>query len=170
MRGPFGRDRDGRLRLRLPAEGVGLLEAILVDLRGRVEDSEDPDHRRLYPPAYTDEAEEARFRDLTRGYLVAAKQGAIDVVLDVLARGAVRRGMFEAALADAEAEALLGALNDARLVLGTALEVTDDEQPVGFLPPDDPKAPRVNAYIWLGAAQEALLELLLRELGPAGSD
>ncbi|MFL6144714.1 MAG: DUF2017 domain-containing protein [Labedaea sp.] len=55
-------------------------------------------------------------------------------------------------------EAWLAALNDVRLALGTALDVTE-EMP-DELPPDDPRAPHLGVYHWLTWMQESLIHAL----------
>ena len=58
---------------------------------------------------------------------------------------------------DADREArLLSAVNDIRLALGAALGITADSE-LDDLPPGDPRA----LFNWLGAFEEALVELLL---------
>lgn len=147
-----------------------MLTLLLEDLSGRIGSEGDPAVRRLFPKAYEDPQEEARFEDLTRGFLIASKKGAIELTLATLSRGSSKRGTFEVSLDEDETNALLGCINDLRLVLGTLLEVTEEHQPREFLPPEDPRALHANSYLWLGAVQEALLSLLLGERGSGGAD
>ena len=55
-----------------------------------------------------------------------------------------------------QAEAWLSAINDVRLALGTALEVTEDMP--DELPDDDPRAPHLGVYHWLTWVQESLVQ------------
>jgi len=57
-----------------------------------------------------------------------------------------------------QADAWLAALNDVRLALGTALDVTDDMP--DELPEDDPRAPHLGVYHWLTWVQESLVQAL----------
>jgi hypothetical protein len=61
-------------------------------------------------------------------------------------------------LAPAQAEEWLAAVNDVRLALGVALEVTEDmpEQ----LPADDPRADHLPVYHWLTWLQDSLVTTL----------
>lgn len=160
---PVKRRRDGSLLVRLPANGVQLLRDALQGLLDTL-DPEAPEQVRLFPRAYADDAEEARFRDLTRGFLLAAKEGAIRRVLSAIERAGRKGETVELVLERDDVDPFLGAINDVRLVVGTILEVTDEEQPHELLPPDDPDAPRVASYLWLGVVQETVLETLLGEL------
>ena len=58
-----------------------------------------------------------------------------------------------------QADRWLGSLNDMRLALGTALDVTEDTDP-DELDPDDPRLPPLHIYSWLGYLQESLLSCL----------
>jgi Domain of unknown function (DUF2017) len=51
-------------------------------------------------------------------------------------------------------------LNDARLALGTRLQVTEDMDDI-TLDPSDPKTPTIAAYMWLTEVQADLLETLV---------
>lgn len=160
---PIKRRRDGSLQVRLPTAGVNLLRDAIGSLLDRL-DPADEQQVRLFPRAYADDADEARFRELTHGYLIAAKQASMRILSELLEEARSGRGeVSELILDDDQVSALLGCLNDLRLVLGTMLGVTDDAQPTGLLRPDDPEAAQVNAYLWLGALQEGLLEVLLAE-------
>ena len=60
-----------------------------------------------------------------------------------------------------EAAAWLGALNDLRLVLGTRLEITaDDQEPGQDFGPSDPRTAYIPVYYYLGYLQETLVEAL----------
>lgn len=164
MSKPVKRRRDGTLLVKLPAAGVSMLQDALSGLQATL-DPGAPEQVRLFPRAYANDDDEAHFEEMTRGYLIASKRDAIRIVAAVLERAHAKGEIIELILHPDEVTALIGSLNDLRLVIGTLLEVTDDEQPRGLLPPDDPDAARVNSYLWLGAVQETLLETLLEELG-----
>ena len=59
-------------------------------------------------------------------------------------------------------------LNDARLLIGTALEVTEEE-PLDF-PDDDPRAPHAYVYTLLTELQAGLVDLVLAAIPEAGTD
>ncbi len=62
----------------------------------------------------------------------------------------------------------LTALNDARLVVGTMIGVTEEDD--GVYAPDDPRYEYGVLYAWLTALHYQLVELMLREVGKAGTD
>lgn len=98
---------------------------------------------------YQDSA--AAMRSLHEPELVEVKTG---VAGTVLATCPERGGRVT--LDEEQAQAWLSALNDVRLALGTAMEVTEDMPET--LPDDDPRAPHLTVYHWLTWAQESLVE------------
>src|SRR5919106_4525124 len=85
-----------------------------------------PHARRLFPPAYTDDDEaQAEFARLMTDELTDGKRKALASVTGTLDRGALKRGGWRVTLTADEAEDWLAVLNDARLTLGTRLDVTE---------------------------------------------
>jgi hypothetical protein len=111
-----------------------------------------PDFHRLDDdkPAKEDMDSAAALRSLHEPTLLDHKTGVADVVLATCPPdgGEVR-------LDPDQAEAWLNALNDVRLALGTALDVTDDMP--DELPDDDPRAGHLPVYHWLTLVQEELI-------------
>jgi hypothetical protein len=97
----------------------------------------------------------AALRSVREPELIEAKRDAIATVLASLPTGG---GRVE--LTVPQAEAWLTAVNDVRLALGTALEVSEDmpEQ----LPPDDPRTDHLPVYHWLTWLQDSLVTVLMR--------
>lgn len=159
--GPFARRRGG-LELRLGEAEAEILAQVFRELRGQVAMDERPAHlKRLFPAAYPDDAEaEAEFSSYTHDDLTAAKLSALETVDRAVARGRVKRGLWSVTLEEDEAGALLGALNDARLALGTRLDVTEEAEE---LPIDEssPDAMAHSVYRWLGWLQSYLVDQLL---------
>lgn len=122
----------------------------------------DPAMRRLFPDAYSDDAEAAtRFRRFTERDLRERKRAAAQLVLDAVTGvdpdvgGSVR---FEGA----EVDSWLGFLTDARLTLGTRVGVTEDNHDdLSVLPPEDPRAGMYAVYHWLTYLQDATVSGLL---------
>ncbi|WP_326565698.1 DUF2017 domain-containing protein [Amycolatopsis rhabdoformis] len=114
-----------------------------------------PDFHKLDPdnPSREDLDSAAAMRSLHEPELLETKVGVAKVVLDTLPRDG-----GEVHLALEQADAWLGALNDVRLALGTALDVTEDMP--DELPDDDPRAPHLGVYHWLTWVQETLIQAL----------
>lgn len=120
---------------------------------------DDPALARLTPDAYPDDPEAAaEFRRYTQGDLTAQRRKRAALAIETLGRIG---GGGRLSLTTAEAAAWLGALNDLRLVLGTRLEITADEQePGASFSPGDPRTAYVPVYYYLGYLQETLVESL----------
>jgi hypothetical protein len=67
------------------------------------------------------------------------------------------------------ARAWLGVLNDARLMLGTRLEVTEEMDEHAF-PPSDPAHEGYQLYLFLGAMEHLLVDALLGALPAVGTE
>ncbi|NKQ54834.1 DUF2017 domain-containing protein [Amycolatopsis sp. K13G38] len=114
-----------------------------------------PDYHKLDPdsPSQEDLDSASALRSLHEPEVLDAKVGVAQVVMQTLPRdGGDVRLTFE------EADAWLSALNDVRLALGTALDVSEDMP--DELPEDDPRSPHLGVYHWLTWVQESLVEAL----------
>jgi Domain of unknown function (DUF2017) len=157
------------IRLTLAEPERELLRRLPDELRTAYasDDPGDAVSARLFPRAYLDPTEEVREREweaLVRPELLREKLVALELVisaLDTVETG--RRGQLVADLSDDDVNALLGVLNDARLALGTTLEIAEDRE-VGTLDPSDPAFAAYAAYDWLTYLQGELVETLLGEL------
>jgi Domain of unknown function (DUF2017) len=113
---------------------------------------DDPVLARLLPDFATDDAElSGALRSLHEPELIEAKYGAAAVVLETLPPAG---GRVE--LTPDQADAWLAALNDVRLALGTALDISEDMP--DELPPDDPRASHLGVYHWLTYVQDGLVQ------------
>jgi hypothetical protein len=107
---------------------------------------------RLLPDFSTDDADlSAGMRSLHEPELIDEKDGAAQVILETLGP---EGGKVE--LTPGQADAWLTALNDIRLALGTALDVSEDMP--DQLPPDDPRGAHLGVYQWLTFVQDALVQ------------
>jgi Domain of unknown function (DUF2017) len=125
--------------------------------------AKDPVVQRLFPRAYldpTEEAAEVEWQSLVHSDLVKERLAALELVTATLERAIERRGRFEVALTADETQAWLGVLNDARLALGTRLDLTE-ENDLESVSPDDPAASAYAIYGWLTYIQGELVEALL---------
>jgi hypothetical protein len=144
-----------RVLRKVAAEVVGLLTDGF--------DRDDPVVGRLFPDIYPDDAENsAEFRLYTEGEL---KTGKIDQAGAILA-ALPSSGGGEVRLDTESAEAWLRALNDARLAMGTRLDISADTD-LGEELDDavlrDPTSTRVfqlSVYAYLGYLQESLLNAM----------
>jgi hypothetical protein len=148
------RAAGGGVELRLGNEERALLMGLAAELRALLDgEPDDPALRRLFPPAYDDEADERGFRELTADSLLDGRREA----LELLSRTADRQR-----LTAEEADAWLRALNDLRLVLGTRLDVREDTFADA---PDlsDPRGQALAVYGYLSWLQEQLVHALSPE-------
>jgi uncharacterized protein DUF2017 len=147
----IARTPEGDFRLRLPSAERELLERLPLELRDLLDEAPgDPSLGRLFPPAYDDEGDEAEYRDLMQGELLAGRRRSLEVLAETAERDRLT--------AD-EANAWLRAVNDLRLVLGTRLDVAEDTL-LSDVDPRDPRAPEVALYAYLSWLQEQIVEAL----------
>jgi len=129
-----------------------VLQAVKDEIRGS--DATDPVIERLFPAAYDDPGMAAEFRGLTENDLRDER-----VVRLVDCAEELQRTGGEIALDQRVADRWIRVLNDARLVLGTRLEITDDFD--HDVDPEDEEAAEKTVYLWLSAVQEAVIQELL---------
>lgn len=120
----------------------------LADVGISREAPQDPVLARLLPDGYADPEQAADFRRMTEAGLRATKLANASVVRDALGRP----GVIDIT---GEAHSWLAVLADSRLVLGTRLGVTDEED-VGA--GDHPLG---DLYLYLGWLQQCLVDALL---------
>jgi hypothetical protein len=146
----------------LVEEEVQLLAGLPDQLRGVLEDADDPAHRRIFPRAYVDPTEEdaeRQWQEMVHPDLLQERFDALAMMTATLAGATpAKRGGREVTLDAEQTQAWLSALNDARLALGVRLDITEDERVVE---PSDPRAPAFAAYAWLTWFQGELVEVLL---------
>jgi hypothetical protein len=149
------RRRNGTIELRLTEQERLVLGHIAGQLREALLTGTDvPALRRLFPPAYVDDAEkEAGFQALARDELLESRFAALDQLESAL----------ENPVLDADAAAgLLRSCNALRLVLGTNLDVHEDEDPL--IDVDDPEAPTWALYYFLSSLVSELVDSLAADL------
>jgi uncharacterized protein DUF2017 len=148
----FSRGRRGEIELRLSRDERTLLASLAAELRAELDgDTHNPSLRRLFPPAYDDDADEQAYRELAGDSLLDGRRAALELLAETVDGDR---------LSAEEADAWLRALNDLRLVLGTRLDVQEDTF-ASDLRPDDPNAPALAVYGWLSWQQEQLVAALL---------
>jgi hypothetical protein len=144
---------------RAPESGMTLASGVFG------EDAVDPAVARLFPDGYRDDPEAAaELRSLTEGSLRSHKLQALTAMIDSLP---LDGGEVQL---DLEAgEAWLLALNDARLVIGTRLDLTDETDLTAEPAPresgeaPEPQAIALDVYRFLTYLQETLVVALQSE-------
>jgi hypothetical protein len=149
FRSSIRRGPDGSVRLDLAEEERGVLRQVAGELRELLrEEPGDPSLRRLFPTAHEDPSREREYRELTRDALVTGREKSLDLLAETAGSNL---------LTSDEADAWLRALNDARLVLGTRLDISEDFD-WDELDESTPRAPELALYAYLSWLQEQLVE------------
>ena len=156
--------RGSTLLLRLHGREVQVLQWVFADL-GRMlagESTVDSVTKRLFPRAFLDptaEEAEAQWQEMVHDELAEIRITALTDVLQSLDDAKERPGRDgarEIVLEPERAERWLTVLNDARLAVGTALDVTP-EWDFAELDPDDPTYELHAVYAWMTELQSALV-------------
>lgn len=160
----FGRNRpkarvapvSGGYELRLDDRERALIRQILGDMRALLTlDATDLRVRRLYPSAYADDAsKEDEYRRLTQEELRSARLANVDTV---------EASIDATTLSEEQLTAWMQAINSLRLVLGTLLDISDDDQELRF-DPDDPEARTQALYGYLGGLLDEIVDAQLEAL------
>ena len=150
---------DGGFTINLDVDERSLIVRLLGELEDLLtaeSDERAPILARLFPPAFHDDPEkEAEYQRLMREDLVASRMAAITSVTEIL------EGDARVLLNEGQTMAFMQAVNAIRLVMGTLLDITDDES-AELADVDD--SPEHNLYNYLGW----LLEWTVRAL--SGND
>lgn len=143
------RTRDGSYQLRLSSPERELLRALPAELELLLDASEDPDLRRLFPAAYEDDEAQDEYARLVGGELLDGRRRSLATIRETVGRDR---------LTAEQAESWLTGLTALRLVLGTRLDVRDDDPP--SFDPSDPRAHEWAVYFYLSWLQEQLVEAM----------
>ena len=142
--------KGDRVRVNLEVHERLLLGELLDELESLLDDPDDPELRRLFPPAYSDRVDDEQYRSLVHDQLVSGRSKALATVRETLA----------GEMLDLEqADQWLRALNDMRLVLGTRWDVTE-QLDYGTLDLNEPRGRELAVYGYLSWLQEQLVEAL----------
>ena len=112
----------------------------------------DPRVRRLYPAAYAEDPElEDEYQRLTQEELRSGRLASVDAV----------EASVDAEVLDADQlTAWMQAVNALRLILGTMLDITDDDQELDF-DPSHPEARTMALYGYLGGLLDEIVDVQL---------
>jgi hypothetical protein len=150
---PVSRSERG-FRLALAVDDRRVILDLIAQLRDAVvSDAENDRFRRLFPAAYhADPDHDAEYRRLMHGELLASRLDSLNRAHQLLGREEQSPTLT---LDEDEIDSLMKVVNDLRLVLGTLLDVQEDEPTIDE---DDPAFPQFHLYSYLGW----LLEWIIR--------
>jgi Domain of unknown function (DUF2017) len=152
MRRTIRRARDGSFQLRLTDDERDLVADLAAQMRELLVSEETDGLQRLYPPAYANDPErDSEYRAMVHDELLEKRLAAVEVVEQTAAAKT---------LTEEQVTAWMGAINDLRLVLGTRLDVTEDQD---FPALDDPSAPAFAVYQYLTHLLAEIVHALSRE-------
>jgi hypothetical protein len=151
---PVTRSGSGYV-LHLGREERALVSRLLDELRALLTEPGDPELvRRLFPVVHPDNVErEAEYQRLMRDELVASRLAGIETVSNVLGRSGRKVTLDEAQMV-----AFMQAVNGVRLVLGTLLDVTEDDELVDSEEMDD--TPEYHLYGYLSWVLDSSVQAL----------
>jgi hypothetical protein len=147
-RRPIRPTRQGRFTVNLGVDERNLLRVLPGQMKAILTDTDDPGLRRLFPPAYSspeDHEHAVEFRRLMTEDLVERHREALDVL---------ERTADATDLSAEELDGWMRSLNSLRLVLGTRLGVTEDDDVSNHMSAD------FALYYFLGYLQECAVEAL----------
>lgn len=150
-----------RYRISLPEAEAELLRTLVPQLRELLAtglSENDPSLTRLFPTAYANDPElDAGYQALVRDELLEKRFATLDVIEDLLATS-------DGGEVDGDQlSAWMRAVNDLRLVLGTRLDVSEDDEP-DDLDPTDPESQAWAIYHYLGMLVSVIVDALAGEL------
>jgi len=146
-RAPRALKRDGdRTTILLGEEERALLVDLAEQFRSVLAADNDPDLRRLYPAAYADDAErDADYASLVHDDLLGTHLDAVDGLIRSATAGSIN---------DEDLAAWMQVLNGLRLLLGTRLDVSEEDE----FEPEAADAPTRALLAWLGLVLEEAVE------------
>ena len=137
-----------------PSPDQDPLAAQLGWLDGDVGISDDPAVARLLPDAYDDPDDARDFRRFTENDLRQSKMQHAMTVVEEIERSGEK-------VAVTSTDSWLGLLNDARIAIGTRIQISEDNhEELAGLPDDDPRSGLFHVYDWLTFLQESLVRCM----------
>ena len=155
---PFKARSDGTFRVKLAPE----FRRFLVQLADEIDEIvtlDIPETRRLFPTAYPQDPEkDAGYQVLARDQLVNQRQTAADTL---------RATADNDVLSEDELAQWMSVINDSRLVLGTRLDVSEDNEDLDF---DDPDIGLYLIYEELGYLLDSIVKVMVGVLPDPDDD
>lgn len=160
MRVEGGGDRD--IHLELEEHEAELFRSLLIEMATLLEATlvDDPIKNRLFPRAYEDDDDEAKYKSLIGLDLEKSKRENVRQTREMLGEF----GPIDVTLDANQTEGWLRLLTDLRLAIGTRLEVTEADM-AAEIDPSTPEAPALSVLHWLGWIQESMLERVTSTTG-----
>ncbi|MGH1493784.1 MAG: DUF2017 family protein [Acidimicrobiales bacterium] len=149
---------DGRFNVQLSPDAKKGIVSLAEELE-ELQSTDRPETRRLFPTAYPDDPErDAGYQIFARDQLIEKRRAAVEII----------RQTSEADVLTAdELGSWMGVLNDLRLVLGTMLDVSEDDDDIDF---DGPEADSQMLYRYLGELVHSIVEALTTSLPEPAED
>ena len=159
--GPMSRRDDGTFTINLNADERSAFVKFFTEFEELLTgDTRDENLRRLFPVAYHDDHEnDGEFQRLMHDDLVASKLASLNVSLRIMSASE------DDIVSEADVLQLMTTLNGLRLVLGTMLDVGEDD---GDIDDDDPLAGQRHLYEYIGWLLEWVVAGLHEGLDPEG--
>jgi hypothetical protein len=151
----FRLKRNGNVEIKIAEDERQLLSSLIEQLRELVlstapEGAVDPSLRRLYPAAYAnDDQHEVEYQRSMRDQLLERRLSHLD---------AVETTLNDPELNQETLNYWIMSINDLRLVLGTHLDVSEEDEP-NFLDDDDPQQHQSAIYHYLSHLLGELVEV-----------
>lgn len=154
--GPLVPLGGGRYRLGLGEDERSALTRFLTELESLLGDPGDARLRRLFPTAYHDDpARDAEYQRLMRDELLQSRAASFAAARELLASDP------DTEFDEGRVHEMVKVLNGLRLVLGTLLDVGEDDDDPGD---DDPNAHQLQLYGYLGWLLDWFVSVLADEL------
>ncbi|MFM8871383.1 MAG: DUF2017 family protein [Actinomycetota bacterium] len=159
--GPVTRRDDGMFTINLNDDERSAFVKFFTEFEDLLNgNTRDESLRRLFPVAYHDDHEnDGEFQRLMHDDLVASKQASLNVSRRIMLASA------DDIISEADVLQLMTTLNGLRLVLGTMLDVGEDD---GDIDDDDPLAGQRHLYEYIGWLLEWVVAGLHEGLDPEG--
>lgn len=155
----ISRRRNGGVSITIDEQIRGVLKSLLDQLREMLLTGDHDALRRLYPTAYPqDEERDKAYRALVHDSLLGQRLEHIESMENTLSRES---------LDDAELTVWMHAVNSVRLVLGTVLDVSEDDE---FIDTDHPQAQQYALYYLLGYLLEQIVAVLFDTVPEDGTE
>lgn len=152
-KGPITRLDNATYSLNIESSERAVLNSLFDQLRDVLMNDSDSDiARRLFPAAYhQDEQHEAEYQRLMHHELLSSRLTSLSMTADILGNDpdSDHQSSDHVVISVDQLDVLMRSVNSLRLVLGTLLDVHEDETDV-LLDEDDPAYGQLQLYSYLG--------------------